>query len=283
MTRKCKYSLQAIERNFFNRCKTNNDSKAIAHFWVYHNNLKTPYEIASACHAALRRHAPRAQAIGTLVNSYYFNLHLKNGEITRRDALLYFDWLLNRSPWAEVFITKNSKFAIQYGVLCRTDVPGNMLLSACTAIRYVIENPRPAIVALFNRFVSNGNDENTSFLLAHKVYYRMKGKTLTSHHDSVADTTDTLSFIEGKVKHKSPIYCDKPEHITVYGGKRTVHGMFGIEREESCISCVKYKTKIEKVKTFYGTEDRLVPDVTEDELFETYLSVIYKEIKEVNG
>lgn len=82
------------------------------------------------------------------------------------EALMFLDWLLNRSPYSEVFITKSPHEALLHKVIVsRTDVPSNLMAAGLVASRRLWEYPEVARV--FCDLVKAGVDEDLAFWLGH--------------------------------------------------------------------------------------------------------------------
>lgn len=61
-------------------------------------------------------------------------------QTSKEGALNFFDYLFNRSPFAEVFITKDPVDAMKNGIVANTDLPENLVLSAFVASRFPTES-----------------------------------------------------------------------------------------------------------------------------------------------
>jgi hypothetical protein len=61
--------------------------------------------------------------------------HMKEG-----DLWVFFDWLVNRSPWAAVFIEKSVDSILQYGHVVDANNPANWVVSALIASRFGTES-----------------------------------------------------------------------------------------------------------------------------------------------
>jgi hypothetical protein len=93
-------------------------------------------------------------------------------------VLPYIDWLLNRSPWADVFVDKDVKSVYKYGWLIGTDQPSNLVASACIATRYFTETYTPQISRRYETYLhilSLGFSEHESMLMSY-LFEKDKGK-----------------------------------------------------------------------------------------------------------
>lgn len=121
----------------------------------------------SACHAGLGEGYEMEKFDGEVLaiasktqmkSSFYYNSPL---------SIRFYDWLLNRSPWAEVFVTKSGKLGARRGVVCHTNVPSNLLLGGLIASRVAWEHIN--IMATWGKLTEAGVDESLAFFLAHGV------------------------------------------------------------------------------------------------------------------
>lgn len=95
----------------------------------------------AACHGGLRYKKEMAPLfVGTRIDSDVLTKDSRSYHATcgREHSEEFYDFLFNESPWKDAFLTKTGKEAFDSGyVLCRTDVPANVLLAACIASRRV--------------------------------------------------------------------------------------------------------------------------------------------------
>jgi len=122
------------------------------------------YEVDVVCHAAIKRYQ-KAKAIVTLVDNH----KIKRDRLKKGYTIPFYRWLLNESPYADVFITKNPRTAINLGIICRTDVPSNLLLGALTATRYGWERDRGGSrwMQVWGGLRKRGVRESLAFVLCH--------------------------------------------------------------------------------------------------------------------
>lgn len=82
----------------------------------------------------------------------------------------FYDWLFNRSPWANVFVEKSYQQARLLGVVARVDLPANLIATAMIASRFMTEtyaSEQRYRRAIYKELRNIGYDEATSFVFAH--------------------------------------------------------------------------------------------------------------------
>lgn len=100
---------------------------------------------ACACHGRLRNTTNyKAKVVMTKMDMALINKRFESGErsslINQTACEEYFDFLFKESPWRDAYLTKTGKEVFEKGyILCRTDVPSNVLLAACIASRRVFQ------------------------------------------------------------------------------------------------------------------------------------------------
>ena len=166
-------------------------------------NKKDPYIITfhdAPCHMALSRVECRESfAIIALVELE----KIQKDRHAKGFTIPYYRWLLNDSPYAECFITKDAKEAIQYGIICKTNVPSNLLVGGLVASRYPWEyaqNNYRAWCELYKR----GVHPSMAFVMCHAVYQEREGKLqwgdgLYGHNSMCPDRTSVegiLTFLK---------------------------------------------------------------------------------------
>lgn len=124
--------------------------------------------------------------------------------VPEEEAISYFDWLANRSPWKEVFVVKDPKDIIENGWVVSTNFPTNFTISALIATRFVTESYTDLILKrykVYKDILSLGFNESESFLFSH---FFGRGKTgrqfpltflpLTSGHAVLGVGSPTESY-----------------------------------------------------------------------------------------
>lgn len=85
----------------------------------------------------------------------------------------YFDWLINRSPWASVFITKDADEGFKLGWVVDAHQPHQLVASALIASRFPTESYNPGVsnrFSVYMELLGLGYDEITSYLFACLFY-----------------------------------------------------------------------------------------------------------------
>lgn len=112
-----------------------------------------------ACHAGMSNGDYPVNPFA-IVNSIQ-KVKVKDGE-----AIRYLDWLLNRSPYADTFLSKSAARVLkqQYSV-SRADYPSNILVGGLIATRRLWEYE--GVAELWDSLVKAGMSENMAYLVAH--------------------------------------------------------------------------------------------------------------------
>jgi len=161
--------LQQEIRKFIDKANSENTNKLTStgvFGFIYadatHSRVKT-----GPCHGYVLRHAqersdaelPPVKAVLTLINRPFLKHQSEH-------SVRFYDWLFNRSPFADVFMYKSAKNQFkQNWTACRTNVPGNMLQSALITSRNTWEYPDK--IATWVRLVDAGINENFAYFLTH--------------------------------------------------------------------------------------------------------------------
>jgi hypothetical protein len=94
-------------------------------------------------------------------------------EMDEEASLLYLDWLVNRSVFKDVFISRDAPTILKNGFLVRTDMSTRFTIQAMIAARYVWELPK--MVKDWMEF-SKHTDEMLALLLIH--FFQIEGEQL---------------------------------------------------------------------------------------------------------
>lgn len=138
--------------------------------------LKTVEQMYDICHARL----------GTLNGNeplYVWNFLCKNRrgwkdtKDVQRDFL---DYVVNRSPYKDVFLIKDIDYIFKNGMLCNVDVPDNLLAGALILVRSLWE--WTYIPLHWKKLVLLGVNEDMALLAAHTVDGR-EGKYMFNEND----------------------------------------------------------------------------------------------------
>ncbi len=131
---------------------------------VYNNHLMISTN--QACHAGLQSlHTGSVAVISGLQPKYKGNL------IDKEEGVAFLDWLLNRSPYSEVFVTKSAKDAIKNScIIADSNYPSNLLAAGLVASRRLWEYSE--IVIVWYDLVKAGMNEDLAYWVAHKAQCR---------------------------------------------------------------------------------------------------------------
>lgn len=115
----------------------------------------------------------------------------------------YMDYILNRSPYKDIFVIKDVDYCLNYGVLVDTDNPGNVILSGLTLTRMLWEYT--SIPLFWAELKKLGVQEDLALLAAHCISRDKDGYhyglCATNHFAfDLADMTEgtVKNYLEGK-------------------------------------------------------------------------------------
>lgn len=119
--------------------------------------------IGGPCHAELSRISwDKPLAVVSLID--YTNIKEVREKLGY--TIPFYRWLLNDSIYRDCFVTKSPLEAIRRGVICRTDLPSNLLLGALIATRYPWEYGKSNFLA-WCEFYRRGVNPSMAFVLCH--------------------------------------------------------------------------------------------------------------------
>lgn len=154
----------------------------------------------------------------------------KPAEMLEEEEAYYFlDWLLNRSPYAETFITKSADEALYYkATISSAFHPSNLMAAGMVASRRLWEYP--VIARVMVALSKAGVNEDLAYYLAHLFAGRFdkvgncSWSACSSAHCSIGpevmDEKALLAFLQHKVKTPNKTYN---EHYR-YGGYDAMYG-----------------------------------------------------------
>jgi hypothetical protein len=148
------------------------------------------------------------------------------------DLVKFYDWLFNESPWADVFITKNGKQAVEERwLVVHTDVPSNQMVGALMASRIPSESSNPMFV--MNDLEEFGVPRTMGFLIGQclaggdKREGSAKWGDTTAEHRCISAGQMTrsvaLNFLEGQLVEPNEHYVDN----TRYAYPNLVNDLWG--------------------------------------------------------
>lgn len=183
------------------------------------------------CHAGLRLGGYGREEKGGLA---VVSALMKPGgdELYEDEALLYLDWLLNRSPYSEVFITKSPHEALATKmIIADGSKPSNLMAAGLVASRRLWEYSY--IARVFCDLAKAGVNEDLAYYLGHisSTSFDTKGNfnwgTYKSGHCSLNPGVFGPKELKNFIDHK-PISLNKPySESSDYDG---YDGMYGTNR-----------------------------------------------------
>lgn len=117
------------------------------------------------CHAGLSSLTGSIRVVSALMSGEGY----ATGRVLGKEVELWFvDYILNRSPYAETFVTKDAQQALeQKYTVSRGDVPANLMSAGMVALRRLWEYTYVAAAAY--SLAKAGVNEDLAFLLGHTV------------------------------------------------------------------------------------------------------------------
>lgn len=171
-----------MREKFAERSNNNKSSNAFIGLVFKHNTTGELHyhELGPGpCHGALSQSSLRSYCSG-IIKAYspeYILSSVQNLLVPQADAEMFIEWLVQRSPYQEAFITKDVKDILKYGYVCRTDLPNTFVAGALIASRFITESYNDSIVKrfkVFKKFTEAGISETEAFLFAHSFVLNNK-------------------------------------------------------------------------------------------------------------
>ena len=194
---------------------------------------------STACHAGLEQ--PALGDISVVVSAIQKEAHGSLEERCPGASRVMVDWLVNRSPWAMSFVSKDADKILEQGyVVSNTRYCGNIMVGGSIALRSITEYT--SIGETFYHLVSAGANENFAFLMSHFGSVGGGGINFDTHkegHTSVYVSCFTevglTNFIKGKFPKMTldmPSYKKASKYMglrtafnnSVYGGRVSTFG-----------------------------------------------------------
>lgn len=181
--------------------------------------------------------------------------------VDKSDAEKYIEWLVQRSPWNEVFLTKDVQDILTYGYVARTDLPNNLVAGAFVASRFITESYTKDVVkrfSVYKEMIAAGASETEAYLFAHtyssehqKKLYPMLVQPLSSGHtalDVAGKTKDYFKrFVTASPHYAGPNFADKK------GYENKIYATWGSSEGNSFTKfCSKLKPRSGKETTNYN-------------------------------
>ena len=130
--------------------------------WVCHGWL-SDYNIE---HSLPGRSKFKSQGIAYVLSA------VMKPHVTEAQALNFIDWLINRSPWAEIFVDKDASSVYKYGYVVDANYPASFITSAFIASRFITESyltqgEMEGRCLVYHELLEIGCTENEAFMFAH--------------------------------------------------------------------------------------------------------------------
>lgn len=131
--------------------------KWVCHGWLSAWNVEE-------CHANRQKYK---EAGISYVLSHVMKPHVSDALLRR-----FIDWLVNRSPWQHIFVTKDVDDILEYGYVVDANYPTAFITSAFIASRFISESytAKGEIekrCAVYEEMLNMGVSENEAFFFAH--------------------------------------------------------------------------------------------------------------------
>lgn len=218
--------LQGLIDKAISDCKKESQNVTARYAFIY-NNGKIVVSQNTACHHSVmslgRDDKLKTQSIVTCINGP----KAQDAHLTKEESVQFYDWLLNRSPYANAFVSKDADESFnkhKYAVM-NVSAPANMLQGALITTRQPWEHHN--VVKVFCKLVDRGVDENTAYILG-SLFRESTGDSLTygmqmaGHFNldlAVMKVADCISFVRN-----TPYKLTKP--FNEGGEPMAVHDMF---------------------------------------------------------
>lgn len=182
-----------------------------------------------ACHAGLHNKYDGNHPNGALAVVSGLMKPSEREMLTEEEAILFLDWLLNRSPYAETFITKSPYDALlTKTIVSSAHHPSNLMAAGLVASRRMWEYVYVARV--FCDLVKAGVNEDLAFYLGHIFSGRFDREgnvnysARTAGHCSMDPGIMGVAEVKNFLEHK-PVRLNKPYHDSWnYNGYDRMYG-----------------------------------------------------------
>lgn len=188
-----------------------------------------------ACYAGLGRHPDELkwEETGIAIGSKLFfggQAWAKSKyKPTEEEQIMYMDWVMNRSPYAPIFLLHDAKEAFDNGVVfADVNAPANLMFFGLNATRYTHEFTN--IVHLFCDMVKAGVNEHLAFLCGHCISFDGFKNTIgfmalnSGHACLEGGISETVfkSFINNNPKYLATSYKKNSNYygcMKIFGGE----------------------------------------------------------------
>lgn len=206
----------------------------VHHMRISADLKKTSVHLNQVCHREVKDDVRFEPAYLVTLGLNTGSSHWVKGKPSTEEALeLYITYLTNYSPYADVFISKDAKFILEYGYVIDTNSPNRLVLGACFATRQVWERPyrADAFLALYKA----GVPLDAAFMFGSQCSVfsggKMKMGLTSSDHNHFQNSLVSDKCMVNFIKH-APEFSGKPykyEPNASDGGNGGVDGMWSKE------------------------------------------------------
>lgn len=205
------------------------------------------------CHGALQTYQLRDK--GVMLPIKYILSTIQAHDYPKKDVLFYIDWLINKSPWACVFVDKDAESVYQYGWLIGTDHSSNLVASACIATRYFTETYTPEISRRFSTYLhilTLGFSEHESMLMSYLFEkdntkkYSVTFRSLEGGHSVFGLNRAPESYYRNFLKN-TPAGLRKNTFEKAQGYDNGVHVLWAYSRSEAFFNWIKRVRPIQSI------------------------------------
>jgi hypothetical protein len=171
----------------------------------------------TACHAQLNEvNVPRNDKLRYLQNIF---LTPFTG-VSNEDHLTFVNWLINDSPYADIFVVKDPSFVFNNYYVCDANQPANLLVGGMVCGRFSWEEKNANAFPVWARIVKLGGDPTVAFAFAHvfraKDYsdkiYPVMASSGEDYHNVVAFSRASMEKVKRFVKNirnnLEPLYSE---------------------------------------------------------------------------
>jgi hypothetical protein len=123
----------------------------------------------TACHAQLNEASEHGYRVAPLkyIQNFWNNDSQFSREADEEVQLRYINWLVNESPYAEVFVIKDPTEIIGKYYLIDASAPANLVVGACVCARFSWEAKNESAINIWYKIVELGGNPNLAFAFAH--------------------------------------------------------------------------------------------------------------------
>lgn len=217
---------------------------------------------AGPCHGALAYSSLRYQMLEGEQLEVILS-QVQELRASQADSEKFIDWLVNRSAWADVFLTKDVKDILKYGYVARTDLSNNLVAGAMIATRFITESYSGDIcerIPVYKELLDAGCTEAEAYIFSHVLSaekprarspYPIIVSALYSGHEPFGVGSKSVSyfknFLTGKVANPKTTFKERK------GYESGIYGTWGGDSDKTFTSfCRKLKPRSAQMAVNYN-------------------------------